>query len=228
VGTAITLYSIAITLGAYFISRIVARKYPSPFTTPVFFSTTVIILLLSAGGISYAQYEFAKEIMTFLLGPATVALAVPLYKNRETLLRNSMPAIIGLIIGSLSTMLAAIFIVKLFHLSDTILSSISVKSVTVPIAVEVSKIINGDPALAAAFVVATGTIGTMLGPWLLDKTRISDPLSRGLALGTIAHGQGTAQAALEGELQGAIGGVAMGLGAIFTSFAAPLLVPLLR
>lgn len=225
--TIVTLYSIILTVGAYLISRQAARRYPSPFTTPVFFSTTIIITILLLSNVTYAEYEPAKEIMTFLLGPATVALAVPLYKNKDIILKNLAPAGIGLVVGSFATILSAVLIARLFHLSKTILASISVKSVTVPVAIEASKIIGGDPALTAAFVVGTGISGTMIGPWLMNKTGIFHPLSRGLSLGTISHGQGTAGAASEGELQGAIAGVAMGIAAIFTSIVAPFLVPFL-
>lgn len=221
----VTLLSIAITVGAYLLSNIAGRRFPSPFTTPVFFSTTLIIIFLLLFNINYDDYTIAKDMMTFLLGPATVALAVPLYKNREIIKKNSVPALSGLVFGTLSTIISVVILAKVLKLSNEIIASVSVKSVTVPVAVEVSTIIGGDPALTAAFVVATGIFGTALGPWLMDVTKISHPLSRGLALGTISHGQGTAQAAVEGELQGAIAGVAMGLAAITTSLIAPMIVP---
>lgn len=221
----VTLLSIAITVGAYLLSNIAGRRFPSPFTTPVFFSTTLIIILLLLFNINYDDYTMAKDIMTFLLGPATVALAVPLYKNRDIIKKNSVPALSGLVFGTLSTITSAVILAKVLKLSNEIIASVSVKSVTVPVAVEVSSIIGGDPALTAAFVVATGILGTAVGPWLMNVTKISHPLSRGLALGTVSHGQGTAQAAVEGELQGAIAGVAMGLAAIVTSLIAPIIVP---
>ena len=223
-----TGFCIAVTLGAYLLSRLVARRYPSPLTTPVFFSATLIILVLAQSGVRMADYEPAKRIMVFLLGPATVALAVPLYKNRHTLLRNTLPALLGLGIGSLATLGAALTLARVFGLPEIIRASISIKSVTAPIAIELAPIIHGSPPLTAAFVIATGMIGTMLGPWLMNATGIHDPLSRGLALGTISHGQGTAQAVSEGELQGAAAGIAMGLAAVFTSCIAPFVVPMLR
>lgn len=223
-GVLVTLLSIVITVGAYLLSKLAAKRYPSPLTTPVFFSTTLIIILLLILGINYDEYTIAKEIMTFLLGPATVALAVPLYKNRDMIKRHSMPAILGIVIGTVSTIVSAVLLAKILNLTNEVIASTSVKSVTVPVAVEVSTIIGGDPALTAAFVVTTGILGTILGPWLMNVTNITNPLSRGLALGTISHGQGTAQAATEGELQGAIAGVAMGLSAIFTAIIAPMIV----
>lgn len=222
----VTLFSIGITVGAYLLSKVASKRYPSPFTTPVLFSTTLIILLFLVLDIDYDGYTMAKEIMTFLLGPATVALAVPLFKNREIIKKYSVPALLGIVFGTISTILSSVFLAKLLNLSNEIIASSSVKSVTVPVAVEVSSIVGGDPALTAAFVVATGILGTTLGPWLMNVTNITHPLSRGLSLGTISHGQGTVQAATEGELEGAIAGVAMGLAAIFTAVMAPIIVPL--
>lgn len=221
----VTLFSIGITVGAYLLSRLASKRYPSPITTPVFFSTTLIIILLLSLNISYDEYTIAKEIMTFLLGPATVALAVPLYKNRNMIKKHSVPALLGIVIGTASTIISGVILAKILKLSNEMIASGSVKSVTVPVAVEVSTIIGGDPALTAAFVVTTGILGTTLGPWLMNVTNITHPLSRGLALGTISHGQGTAHAATEGELQGSIAGVAMGLAAIFTAMIVPIIVP---
>jgi putative effector of murein hydrolase len=224
----VTWVSIAVTLGAYVLSRVVARRYPSPLTTPVFFSTVLIVLVLSQAAIGVADYEPAKQIMVFLLGPATVSLAVPLYKSRRTLLANTVPALAGLVVGSLTTLATAVILARVLGLSDVIRASIGLKSVTAPIAIELAPIVHGNPALAAAFVIATGMIGAMVGPWIMTAAGIRDPVARGLALGTISHGQGTAQATLEGELTGAAAGIAMGLAAIFVSATAPLLVPLLK
>lgn len=218
---ALTIYSIVITIATYMGSRALNARYASPVTNIVFLSMTVIIAILLASGIDTTEYRPAKEIMTYLLGPATVALAVPLYNNRAILLKNLVPAGVGLICGSLASIFVAIFITQMFHLSELIQASLSVKNATAPIAIEITKIIGGDPALTAVFVVATGFVGSMLGPWMMDKTGISLPLARGLSLGTISHGQGTAQAVMEGELQGAIAGVAMGVSAIFTSIFIP-------
>lgn len=222
----VTLFSIGMTIGVYFLSLIVSKRYPSPFTIPVFFSTVLIITILLLFKLSYDDYTIAKDIMTFLLGPATVALAVPLYKNREMIVKHSVPALLGILIGTISTMVSTVFLAKLLHLTDVVIASSSVKSATVPVAVEVANIIGGDRALTAAFVVATGILGTAIGPWLMNLTKITHPLSRGLSYGTISHGQGTAHAATEGELQGAIAGIAMGLAAVCTALLAPIIVSL--
>ena len=223
----LALSGIGVTALAYALSRVVGKRYPSPFTSPVFFSTPVVIAVVLLSGLHLSDYRPAKDIIVSLLGPATVALAVPLYKNRHTLLGNLLPASIGLVLGSLSTLVIAAVVARLFHLPQVICASVSIKSVTAPVAIELAPMVNGDSTLAAAFVIATGIIGAMLGPWLMDKAGIHAPLARGLALGTISHGQGTAQAVIEGEVQGAAAGIAMVLAAIFVSFLAPILVPAL-
>jgi predicted murein hydrolase (TIGR00659 family) len=224
---AVTGLGIALTVGAYSLSLSARKRHPSPLTTPVVFSTPIVIAVLLATGISFADYQPAKNIMTFLLGPATVALAIPLYKNRQSFFRNLVPAGAGLLAGSLGTMIAAGLLARKFGFTPELVSSITIKSATVPIAVEVAKIVHGNPTLTAALVVITGMIGASFGPWLMDRLAITNPISRGLALGTISHGQGTAQAATESELTGAIAAVAMGLGAVCTSMATPWIVPVL-
>ena len=223
----LALFGIGITGLAYALSRIVGKRYPSPLTSPVFFSTPLVIAVMLLSGMHLSDYRPAKDIIVSLLGPATVALAVPLYKNRQTLLDNLLPASIGLALGSLSTLVIALVVAGLFDLPQVIRASLGVKSVTAPVAIELAPMINGDSTLVAAFVIATGIIGAMLGPWLMDKTGIRAPLARGLALGTISHGQGTAQAVIEGEVQGAAAGVAMVLAAILASIVVPILVPIL-
>ena len=223
----LTLSGIGVTALVYALSRVVGKRYPSPLTSPVFFSTPLVIAVVLLSGMHLSDYRPAKDIIVSLLGPATVALAVPLYKNRQTLLGNLPSASLGLALGSLSTLVIAALVARLFDLPQVIRASVSIKSVTAPVAIELAPMVNGDSTLAAAFVIATGIIGAMLGPWLMDKTGIRAPLARGLALGTISHGQGTAQAVIEGEVQGAAAGVAMVLAAILASFVAPILVPIL-
>lgn len=221
------LFCCLITLGAYGISRVMMVRFPSPLTTPVFFSTVIVILIMLPLHITLEDYQPASDVMTFLLGPATVALAVPLYKNRFIIQKYWRSVGLGLIIGLLSTIVSAVLILKLFQVPEAFLVAMSAKSVTVPIALEIIAPFNGSEPLTIAFIVFTGTMGGVLGPWLMTKFHIHNPIARGLSLGTIAHGQGTAIATMEGELQGAIAGAAMGVTAVLTSFLAPALIPIL-
>lgn len=217
---------VALTLAAYLVTRRIFLAYNYPILNPVFLSTLVIVAALKAGDFTLEQYRPAREAMTFLLGPATVALALPLYNNRRVLRSQFLPVLAGVCAGSLATIAAALSAGRLFGLARGVLLSLGPKSVTVPIAVEISRISGGEPPLTAAFVVATGMIGSIVGPVTLSLCRVKHPVARGLALGTVSHGQGTAVALIESETAGAMSGVAMALAAVFTALIAPYYLPL--
>lgn len=216
-----------LTLGAYRLSLAVRRRWAHPLTTPVLFSTAVVVACFLATGFDVRYYAPAQSLMTFLLGPATVALALPLYRNRAAFARELVPALAGLAGGVVATMAGAILCARAFALGPSLEATLAVKSATTAIAIDVARIVHGDPALAAGLVVSTGTFGAAVGPWLLDRMNVRSAIARGVAMGGIAHGIGTAQAAAESELAGAVAGVSLGLGAVLTAVAAPLLVTLL-
>lgn len=163
--------------------------------------------------------------MTFLLGPATVALALPLYQNRDILRKSFIPIVVGIACGSVATLTTAVLLAKMNGLDSLIVTSIATKSITAPIAIDIALVTGGDPAIAVAFVVFTGTLGSMIGAGFLNLIKIDDPVARGLAMGVTAHGQGTATILGEGQTQGAMAGVAMALAAIFISLIAPFYIP---
>jgi predicted murein hydrolase (TIGR00659 family) len=217
--------AIALTFSVYALSRRAFLIYRCALLSPVFLSTLFIIAVLGLSRTPFSRYKPAEEIMTVLLGPAVVALALPLYRQQHAL-RRMLPAIVGGVIGgSLVGLAATIAVARAVGLQTVIVVSLAPKSVTAPVAVEVSRIVGGNQALTAAFVIATGVIGSMLGPWFLSQVRIDDPAARGLAVGTAAHGQGTAMMLQEGETQGALAGAAMALAAIFVSLVAPFIIP---
>ena len=217
---------VLLTVGAYLATRRIFMAYKHPLLNPVFLSTIAIIAALKAGSFTLADYQPAKEAMTFLLGPATVALALPLYNNRSVLRNHALPVLAGVIAGSLSTMGAALAAGRLLELGNGVLLSLGPKSVTVPIAVEIARLSGGEATLTAAFVVATGMIGSIVGPGALSFLQVKNPVARGLALGTVSHGQGTAVALHESETAGAMSGVAMAIAAVFTALIAPYYLPL--
>lgn len=220
-----TAFTIILTVVTYFISRKIYLKTQNALLTPLLLSTIAIILILHYSGITFEQYKPGKDIMTFLLGPATVALALPLYQNRNVLRKSFVPILIGIVCGSVSTLTTAVLLAKLSGLDSLIVTSIATKSITAPIAIEITLITGGDPAIAVAFVIFTGTLGSMIGAGFLSLCKIDNPVARGLAMGVTAHGQGTATILEEGQIQGAMAGVAMALAAIFISFIAPFYIP---
>jgi putative effector of murein hydrolase len=218
---------LGVTIGAYLLSLEARKRWVSPLTTPVVVSTAAVIVALLATHTTLPQYEDAKQIITMFLGPATVVLAIPLFKNRGRLGKKAVAALAGLAAGSLSTMAVAALIARACGFAPVLASSIALKSATTPIAIEIAKIIHGDPALTAVFAVSTGMIGAAFGPWFLDRIKVTDPVARGVAFGTIAHGIGTAQAAAESDISGAAAGAAIGLAGVMTALLAPQILPLL-
>ena len=222
---AVIAFAVGLTVGVYALSRRAFTSYGWALLSPVFLSTLSIIAVLSLARIPFAGYAPAEQLMTVLLGPAVVALALPLYRHRKTLLRLLPAALLGIATGSAVSLASAVAVARAAGLDRVIVLSIAPKSVTAPVAVEISRIVGGDEALTAAFVITTGVLGSMLGPWLLTRIRIADPVARGLAVGTAAHGQGTAMMLQEGETQGALSGVAMALTAALVSIVAPFVIP---
>jgi putative effector of murein hydrolase len=202
-----TALYIVLTLIAYACVRRLYVKYNHPLLNVVALSAAVVIVVLVLADISYEAYIPAKDIMTAPIGAATVALALPL--------------------GSFLAMFSVGLIAQLGGLPRDVVMSILPKGVSIPFAVEIAGMHGGIPALTAAFVVATGTLGSLLGAWTLTLARVRDPMARGLSLGTVSHAQGTASALLEGEQQGAMAGLAMILAGILSAAMSPLVVWLL-
>ncbi|HEY9532541.1 MAG TPA: LrgB family protein [Burkholderiales bacterium] len=223
----VTAFCLVTTVAAYLLSRYCARVR-SPFTTPVFLSTALSIAALWTAGLGAQDYQSAKAILTALLPAATVALAVPLYKNRALLKGRFLAAAAGIVTGSLVTVVSGLLLMRALGLPEAMFGALLVKSVTAPIAVELAAGIGADPALAAGFVIATGMIGAMLGPVLLNAFRVEDPIARAVSIGTVSHGQGAAQMVEEGQVQGAVAGVAMGIAAILSTALVPMIAALLR
>lgn len=222
-----TVFLLLITVGAYVLSRYLYFRYNNPLVNVVLLSTSFIIAVLLLCKIPYEAYAPVQALASFLLGPATVALAVPLYRNRHLLKQYWAAIFIGVGIGTIVSMVTVLLITQAGGLPREVILSIIPKSSTIPFAVEVARIAGGAPALAAAFVVATGTFGSIMGLTLLTWFKMNNPVARGLAMGTVSHGQGVAMAFMEGEQQGSMAGVAMGMAGVFTSVLAPLLIALL-
>ena len=223
----ITPLAIAGTFLVYVLIRRLYLRYNHPLINIVALGAAVIIAVLVLCGLPYEAYEPARNIMTVLLGPATVGLAVPLYRYRRLLVRHAL-AIIGSVgLGALAAMLLAGLIATFGGLPREVVISILPKGISIPFAVEVANAYGGIAPLTAAFVVATGTLGSLVGAWTLNLFRILEPMGRGLALGTVSHAQGTAAALQEGQEQGAMAGLAMIVAGILSVLCAPFAVWLL-
>ena len=180
---------------------------------------------MAGAKLHYQHYFVNVQLIHFLLGPATVALAVPLFRQRRKLRQAALP-IVGVICGSAAGVFTAVAICVVAGIDVALTASLSTKSITAPVAMGIAEKIGGAPSLAAVFAVLTGMIGAAFGPWLLTKCRVQSPLERGLAMGTTSHGQGTARILQENEQAGAFAGLGMGLTALGMAVLLPLLARL--
>lgn len=198
-----------------------------PLANPVAMSVVALGTLLWATGTPYATYFEGAQFVHFLLGPATVALAVPLFEQLARLKRLWLPMLGALVVGTLAATVTAIGVGWALGASKATLASLAPKSVTTPVAMGIAEKIGGLPSLTAVLVVCTGIVGAASARFLFDALRITDPTVRGFALGTAAHGIGTARAFQVSQEMGAFAGLAMGLSALFSALALPLVAGLL-
>ena len=218
------LLGLTLTMLAYLAGvSLYTKSGRSTLLNPVFISVVLVILVLKLTDTDYQTYFQGAQFVHFLLGPATVALALPLYRQLGALRRSMLAVAAALIIGSVVAAVSAMAIAKSLGADSQTVLSMAPKSVTMPIAMGVAEQIGGLPSLTAALVLLTGICGAVIGPWVLDRLKIRDARARGLALGTAAHGIGTARALQESETAGAFSGLAMGLNGLITALLVPLL-----
>jgi putative effector of murein hydrolase len=216
-----------LTAAAYAAARCLYLRHRHPLVQPVFLGGMLVVAALALAGRTFEDYRPARDLLGWLLGPVTVALAVPVYNQWAHLRRAALPLACGVALGSCATIAAALALAVLGQVDAAVLPTLAIKSVTAPIAIELARLCGGDSSLAAAFAIVSGTLGAMLGPTVLTRWGVTDPVARGIALGTISHGQGTAVALLEDETAGAMAGLAMASAAVFTACIAPAYIPFL-
>jgi predicted murein hydrolase (TIGR00659 family) len=222
------VFGVTITLGAYEIGSWIQRHCGgSPLANPVLISITLIVAGLELAGISYDTYLRGGGLVRFLLGPATVALALPIYLNADRIRGAALGIFAGVTVGATVACASAVGIAWLMGAPDDLLRSIAPKSVTTPIAIGISEQINGHPSLTSVLVITSGIIGAMLSGRLYDWIGVRDWEVRGLATGIAAHGIGTAQMLSVNETAGAFAGLAIGLTGLFTATLLPIVIHLL-
>lgn len=196
----------------------------NPLLNPVLLAIAMLVAALSVTGTPYATYFDGAQFVHFLLGPATVALAVPLYLQFERLRKLALPLAGALLAGSVTAIISAVGIAWLLDAGEATLLSVAPKSVTAPIAMGIAEKIGGIPSLTAVLVIMTGVSGAMMAKYVLDALRVADHGVRGFAVGVAAHGLGTARAFQVSEQAGAFAGLGMGLNGLITAILMPLLL----
>ena len=213
--------TLVVWLFADFVSRAANRN---PLVNPVLIALAVMGAILVATGAPYAKYFEGAQFVHFLLGPATVAIAVPLVRHRALVMANLLPMAAALIAGAIVASVSAVAIAAAFGAPRQVLVSLAPKSVTAGIAMAVSENLGGVPALTAVLVITTGIIGAVIVTPLMNLLRIKDYAARGFAVGLASHGIGTARAFTVDEIAGTFAGIAMGLNGLATSLIVPLLM----
>jgi predicted murein hydrolase (TIGR00659 family) len=196
----------------------------APWANPVLIAVLLLAPLLWLTGTEYSTYFEGAQFIHFLLGPATVALALPLWDNRDTIRRSVAPILLALFVGSVVAAGSAILMARAFGLAPEVLLSLAPKSTTAPVALGVSEAVGGIPTLTAVLVILTGIIGAVTVTPIMNALRIRDWRARGFAVGVAAHGIGTARAFQVNPVAGAYAGIAMALNALLTSLIVPVLV----
>ncbi|MEM6441529.1 MAG: LrgB family protein [Pseudomonadota bacterium] len=203
-----------------------ARLNRAPLAHPVAMSVALLAGALALTGTSYETYFEGAQFVHFMLGPATVALALPILDERRRAAKSAVPLICALLVGSLVAVTVALGVGAALGGSVEALTALAPKSATAPVAMGVAERLGGSPTLTAVLVILTGMIGAVLGPATLSAARVKAPRARGFALGVAAHGIGAARAFQDGRAAGAFAGLGMGLNALLTALLAPLLLPL--
>lgn len=216
------------TVGTYVAAEALYRRLrQAPIAHPVLVSIAVLVVVLLVTGTPYPRYFEGAQFVHFLLGPAIVALALPLHAELHRARAMALPLTVALLAGSVTAIVTAVGVATLAGASRASVVSLAPKSATAPVAMGIVEKLNGIPSLSAGLVVLTGLLGTILGPSLLRWLRIRDEAAVGFALGVTSHGLGTARAFEIAETAGAFAGLAMGLNAMATSVLVPLLARVL-
>ena len=219
---------LTVTLLVYALADEVSLKtHRHPLANPVLHSMWIIGGFLLLTGTSYTTYFAGAQFVHFLLGPATVALAVPLYENRKVVLSAILPMLVALAVGSVTAVASVVLLAEGVGLPRAVILSMAPKSGTAGVAMGISETLHADPSLTAVAVILTGIMGAIAVTPLMNRMRIVDYRARGFAVGIAAHGIGTARAFQVDEVAGVFAGIAMSLNALVTSLLVPLAVTLL-
>jgi predicted murein hydrolase (TIGR00659 family) len=218
---------VATTVLVYAAALRLYRRIGHPMANPVLLAIAAMILLLLALRIDYTTYDAGGHLIAWFLGPAVVALGVPLHLQMREILRRRRAILAATLIGALVGILSGVLTAAALGGSRAVVLTLAPRSVTTPIALAIAERVGGIPPLAAALVIGTGVIGAVIGPAILRLAGVRSRTAFGLAMGASAHGAGTARALEEGGVEGATSGLAIGLMGVATAALAPALLALL-
>lgn len=210
------LFGIVLSILAFEIGLYINKKLKSPIFNPLLIAIALIILFLSLFNIPLESFNVGGSMISMFLAPATSVLAISIYNQFDILKKNFLPIIAGAFVGSLVSIGSVFFLSKIFGLDSALTASLIPKSVTTPIAIEISSQLNGIVPITVASVIITGILGSILAPVLIKIFKVKDPMAAGIAIGTCSHAIGTSKAIEIGEIEGSMSGVAICIAGIMT------------
>lgn len=210
------LFGIVLSVLAFEVGLFINKKTGSPLCNPLLIAVALVIGVLKLFHIPLECYQQGGDVIAIFLAPATASLALSVYSQVKQLKRHLLPVVAGCFVGSCASVGSVLLLCRLFRLDETLTASLIPKSVTTPIAIELSAQAGGVPAFTVAAVICTGILGAIIAPLLIKLFRVKDPVARGVAIGTSSHAIGTTKALELGELEGAMSGISIGVAGIAT------------
>ena len=217
-------WGVLLTLAAFALGALVNRVTGKAFFNPLLLGAIFVIIFLSVCGIPYADYKVSAAPVNYLLLPATVALAIPLYEKLDLLKANAAAIIAGISVGTLVSLGSALALALALHLTQEQYATLLPKSVTTAISMDVSRELGGIATLTGAIVILTGIVGALAAETVCKVFRITNPIAKGIGIGTASHAVGTSKALEIGEVEGAMSGLAIGICGIVTVIVSIFLV----
>ena len=217
------IFILTLVVGVYLLALWLYRKTKLNILNPLLTSIPVLAVVTHFLGISYESFEKGSRIISFMLGPTVVVLGYLLYEQVAHLRENALSIVTSVFVGCVTGILSVIFIARYFGADRALIASLEPKSVTTPIAMSIAEKSGGIPSIAAVVVIVVGIFGGLVGPFILKHLGISSKIAKGLALGSAAHGLGTARAMELGTIEGAISGLAIGVMGIMTAILVPII-----
>ncbi len=210
------------TIGIYSLGTALYQRTKIALLHPLLLTFLSLIALLNLADFEYEKYREATKILDLALGMSVVSLGYLLYEQLEKIKRHILPLLVSTIVGSLVGVLSVVYIAKAFGAERIIITSLAPKSVTVPIAAAIVEPLGGNIPITSIVVFCIGLLGSLFGPWILNRCGIKDSMAQGFAMGATSHGIGTAKAIEMGAIQGAISGLAMALMGVATAIIVPI------
>lgn len=221
------LFGVTISIITYFLARFISQRLRMPILNPLLLAIAAIIFVLKTFKIDLETYNLGGNIITFFLAPATIALAVPLYKQWDVFKNNYLIIISGVLVGVLTGVFSTIIMGKLFNFDKLLITSLIPKNTTTPIAIEIANMLGTNASLAVTFVILSGTLGYVIGEYVLKAFNINNNIAKGIALGTASHVMGTTKAMELGDIEGAMSSIAITLAGIITIILVPFVLKLI-